>query len=59
MQRENLITTVMPVLQERGVVHLATDFRLYLYGNSLLDNVSNKKIILAVITFIIGRGRFV
>ena len=59
MQRENLITTVMPVLQERGVVHLATDFRLYLYGNSLLNNVSNKKIILAVITFIIGSGRFV
>ena len=58
-QRGNLMTTVMPILQERGVVHLATDFRLYLYGNSNFDNDTNKKIILAVIAFIIGSGRFV
>ena len=49
----------MPILQERGVVHLATDFRLYLYGNSNFDNDTNKNIILAVIAFIIGSGRFV
>ena len=50
--RDVLHKSIKPILQQNDVQDLIDDYKLYLYGNSLLSHADNKKILLSSITFI-------
>ena len=57
-QRASLAACVIPILQKFNKIHLSNDFRVYLYGDILISNSDNKKIIEATIKFIKESNRF-
>ena len=57
-QKLTLVTSVQEILLKVNLIHLEDQLKLYLYGDTSINNADNKKNILSTIKYIKETQRF-
>ena len=58
VQRVTLVTSVKEILLKVNLIHLEDQLKLYLYGDTSINNAVNKKLLLSTIKYIKVTQRF-